>query len=179
MFAQLHTLAASSRRKKRLNRREPLELVPLEERRLLSLADLTTAATVTTVTNGVAVVQPMKETYASNADSVKVGFTTSDPDGLGSVPTTHFNVTDTTTGTVVINNGTGTLFALSQQGVYQVQFWSTDSDDSEPVDAHSILIAIDRTTPTITIDTVNPSVLWPPNGKFVTVTVTGVASDSL
>ena len=44
---------------------------------------------------------------------------------------------------------------------------------------HSILIAVDRTAPTITIDTVTPNVLWPPNGKFVTVTVTGVATDSL
>jgi hypothetical protein len=63
--------------------------------------------------------------------------------------------------------------------VYQLQYWSTDSDDSEAVAAHSILIAIDRTDPTITIASVTPDVLWPPNGKFVAVTVTGIASDSL
>jgi hypothetical protein len=134
---------------------------------------------VTTITNGVATVQPMKTAYATNADSVKVDFAISDPDDSGPAPATHFNVTDVTTGSVVVSNGTGSSLTLSQPDVYQVQYWSTDSDDSEAMAAHSIMIAIDRTAPTVTINTVNPNVLWPPNGKFVTVTVTGVASSSL
>jgi hypothetical protein len=121
----------------------------------------------------------MKSAYATNADSVKVDFTASDPDDSGPAPTTHFNVTDVTTGGVLVSNGTGSSLTLSQPDVYQVQYWSTDSDDSEAIAAHSIMIAIDRTAPTITINTVSPNVLWPPNGKFVTVTVTGVGSDAL
>jgi hypothetical protein len=97
----------------------------------------------------------------------------------GVTPTTHFNIRYVTTGTVLVSGGTGTSLTLSNEEVYQVQFWSTDSDDSEAVAAHSILIGIDRTAPTITIDSVTPDVLWPPNGKFVAVTVTGIASDSL
>jgi hypothetical protein len=179
MFAELRTLAASSRRKKRIIRHAAPEVMRLEERRLLSSGDLTTTATVTTITNGVAVVQPQKSAYATNANSVQVNFTTSDPDDTGAAPTTHFTVTDITTGNILLNNVTGTSFSLSNQDVYQVQFWSTNSDESERVNAHSILIAIDRTAPLITIDSVTPNVLWPPNHKFVTVTLTGVATDSL
>src|SRR5262249_46494280 len=152
----------------------------LEARCLLSSApDLTTTAQVTAITHGVAVVQPDQAAYATKADSVRIRFAVSDPDHPGSTPTTHFHITDTTTGTVVVNNGTGTSWSLGAQGVYQVQFWSTDSDDSEPAAAHTIWIAIDRAAPTITIDTVSPNILWPPNAKFVAVTVTGVAPDAL
>ena len=180
MFSNLLQRLASGRGKVRKNRRRTLDLAPLEERRLLSsVTDLTTATTVSTIRNGVAVVQPMKSAYATNAQSVQVNFSASDPDDPGATLTTHFNITDTTTGAVLVNHGTGSSSTLSQQGVYLVQFWSTDSDDSEAVAAHSIVIAIDRSAPTITIDTVSPNILWPPNGKFVTVTVTGVASDSL
>jgi hypothetical protein len=183
MFTHVFSRRAFSRQaakhKKRLNRREPLEVALLEQRRLLSAADLSTAATVTTIRHGVAEVQPTRSAYATNADSVKVAFTASDSDDAGPAPTTHFTVTDNTTGTVVINDGTGSSFTLSQQGDYQVQYWSTDSDDSEPVGAHSILISVDRSSPSLTISSVSPDVLWPPNGKFVTVTVAGMASDSL
>jgi hypothetical protein len=165
--------------KRRTNRRHAPEVARLEERRLLSTADLITTATVTTITAGVAAVQPIQSAYATNASAVKVDFATSDPDDSGPAPTTHFNVTDVTTGSVVISNGTGNSLTLSQPDVYQVEFWSADSDDSEAIAAHSIMVAIDRTAPTIAINTVSPNVLWPPNGKFVTVTVTGVASDTL
>jgi len=179
MFRSSLFFLPSSPRKTRTDRRRAPEVAQLEERRLLSTADLTTTATVTTITRGVATVQPMEAAYATNADSVKVDFTTSDPDDSGPAPTTHFNVTDVTTGSVMVSNGTGSSLTLSQPDVYQVQYWSIDSDDSEAMAVHSIMIAIDRTAPTITINTVSPNVLWPPNGKFVTVTVTGVASDAL
>ena len=110
MFAQLFTLPASKPSEEAIQSPGPLEVAPLEERRLLCSADLTTAATVTTITNGVAVVQPTKAAYSTNADSVTVDFTTSDPDDPGPAPTAHFNVTDITTGAVVTNNGTGNLF---------------------------------------------------------------------
>jgi hypothetical protein len=180
MFAATPILFSPHRRIGRTGRRCVPELAPLEARRLLSAAaDLTTTAQVTTITNGVAVVQPVEPAYATRADSVRIRFTASDPDHPRSTPTTHFNITDLTTRTVVVNNGVGTSWTLAAQGDYQVQFWSTDSDDSEPAAAHTIWVSIDRTAPVISFDTVSPSILWPPNGKFVAVTVTGVAADSL
>jgi hypothetical protein len=180
MLSHLLIFSASGRQKTRKNRRRTLNFAPLEERRLLtSVMDLTTAATVSTITNGVAVVQPMKADYATRAQSVQVNFSTSDPDDPGVTPTTHFKIKDVATGDVLVSDGTGTSLTLSNEGLYQVQYWSTDADDSEAVAAHSIVIAIDRTAPTITIDSVTPNVLWPPNGKLVAVTVTGIASDSL
>src|SRR5262249_36457879 len=93
----------------RKGRRCVLELAPLEARRLLSSTpDLTTTAQVTAITHGVAVVQPDQSAYATKADSVQIRFTASDSDHPGSTPTTHFHIADTTTGTVVVNNGSGT-----------------------------------------------------------------------
>jgi hypothetical protein len=119
----------------------------------------------------------MKTAYALNSDSVRVDFTVTDPDNPGSTPVTHFQVADMTTQTTV--TGTGSSVSFSAQGLYSVRFWSTDSDDSEVAGAHSILIGLDRTAPSVTLDTVSPNTLWPPNGKFVTVTVTGTAIDTL
>src|SRR5262245_19046307 len=87
-----------ARHENRMNRRTRLEVALLEERRLLSAADLTTVATVTTVKNSVAEVQPARSVYVTNADSIRIAFTASDPDDPGSAPTTHFTVTDTRTG---------------------------------------------------------------------------------
>jgi hypothetical protein len=131
---------------------------------------------VTTITHGVATVQPLKPTYATNADSVRVDFTASDPDDPGVTPTINMKVIDLTTGKTIA--GTGSSVALSTAGDYQVQYWSTDADDPEPMGAHSILIAIDRTAPVVRA-TASPNILWPPNGKFVTVTVIGTVTDTL
>jgi len=60
----------------------------------------------------------------------------------------------TTTVTLVVNDG---------------------SVDSEP---HSVDIeVVDTTPPVIALNTPSPSVLWPPNHKFVDVSVTGIALD--
>jgi hypothetical protein len=156
-----------------------LEVASLEGRRLLSDMDLGISATVTTFRNGVPAVQPMMGAYATNADSVQVAFNATDPDDVGSTPTAHFNILDTTTGATVVSGGMGASWTLSQEGNYQVQYWATDSDEPGPTPTQTIFISIDRTAPTVTINTVEPNVLWPPNGKFVTVTVTGMVSDSL
>jgi hypothetical protein len=170
-----HLLTFGSERRRR-KRERSLELITLEDRCLLSTSDLTTTATVSTITRGVAVVQPVRSAYATNADAVHVGFTATDPDDPGGMPTSHFKVTELRTGTTV--SGVGSSASLSSTGLYRVQYWSTDADDSEPAAAHTILIAIDRTAPSVTVNTASPNVLWPPNGKFVTVTVTGTAFDS-
>jgi hypothetical protein len=157
-------------------RRQPV-VHELEPRCLLSVADLTTAAQVTAMTGANSVIEPMSPTYALNSSSVQVDFMATDPDHPGSTPVTHFQVTNLTNQTTM--SGTGNSVLISAPGIYSVQYWSTDSDDSELAGSHSILIGLDRSAPVVSISTVTPNTLWPPNGKFVTVTVTGVATDTL
>jgi len=149
----------------------------LEPRCLLTAGDLTTVAQVTAINGAARIVLPVQNSYALNAASVQVDLAARDPDHPGSTPVIHYRVTDQTTGAT--SAGTGSMLSLSAQGVYRVSYWSTDSDDSEVANAHSIVIGLDRSLPPVFISTVSPNRLWPPNGKFVTVTVNGVASDSL
>jgi hypothetical protein len=177
MFRQSHPGLTSARHQTAPRRGRTPQVIELEPRFLLAASDLTTMAQVTAITGGVSVIQPLKTDYAINSDSFRVDFTASDPDDPGSMPVIHFQVTDLTTNSTV--TGTGSSVSFSAQGLYSVQFWSTDSDDSEMAGAHSILIGLDRTSPSVIIASVTPSTLWPPNGKFVTVTVSGTATDSL
>lgn len=146
--------------------RVKLEVGALEERALLSTMDpdlLTTASV-----NGAAVTSPL----ATNASSVTVDFSASDPDEpAGSALTTEFSV-----------NGaaftTGDNVTLTNQGNYTIQYFSTDA--SGGVEATKTLsVTIDRTAPTVTITSVSPTSLWPPNGKPVAVTVQGTVNDNL
>jgi hypothetical protein len=143
---------------------------------LLSASDLTTVAQVTAITGNSAIVEPMRTTYALNSGEARVNFFAIDPDHPGSTPVTQFQVTNLNTGTTT--SGTGTSLLLSAQGIYAVHFWSTDSDDSEAAGVHAILIGLDRTGPSI-VQYATPNTLWPPNGKLVTVTVNGLAVDTL
>lgn len=168
-------LSPGDRNRRKRNRF--LEIVALENRCLLSASDMITTATVKAITNGVVAVEPMKPAYGINAGSVQVDFTAADPDHPGVTPTIHYNLVDLTAQTAV--SGTGSSVSFSAAHEYQVQYWATDDDDPQPAGFHSILVAIDRTPPTVIVNTASPSILWPPNGKFVTVTVTGTVVDNL
>jgi hypothetical protein len=104
MITRTRPPRASSRRSRRDHHGVALEVAALEDRRLLSMGDLTTTATVATIKNGVATIQPTMATYATNAESVKVSFTTNDPDDPATAPSTHFDLTDTRTGVDLIEN---------------------------------------------------------------------------
>jgi hypothetical protein len=119
----------------------------------------------------------MKPVYAINAGSVQVDFTAADPDHPGVAPAIHYNLVDLTAQTTV--SGTGSSVSLSAAHEYQVQYWATDGDDPQPAGLNSILIAIDRTPPAVIVNTASPNILWPPNGKYVTVIVTGTVVDDL
>lgn len=147
-------------------RRAVLEVVALEERALLSTmdADLITTATF----NGTAVTSPI----VTNAASVTVDFSAADPDeSPPSALTTHLSV-----GGMPFT--AGDTLTLKNEGNYTVQYFSTDAaGDFGPT--QTLLVTIDRTAPTVSISSVSPSTLWPPNGKPVTVTVMGTARDNL
>lgn len=61
-------------------------------------------------------------------------------------------------------------------GIYTLQYFSEDRNgDKEAIQTR--IIKIDSTVPVVTASA-NPSTLWPPNHKFVAVTVTGHVSDA-
>ncbi|MDQ3686049.1 MAG: family 10 glycosylhydrolase [Acidobacteriota bacterium] len=66
-------------------------------------------------------------------------------------------------------------FVVSTEGTTTILYRSTDRAGNTEA-AQSLTIKIDKTAPTIQISA-NPSVIWPPNGKTVVVTITGSASD--
>jgi hypothetical protein len=66
-------------------------------------------------------------------------------------------------------------FTVSGDGAHTVAYWSVDLAGNEA--AHGSLTArIDTTAPTIAVSA-SPSMLWSPNNKLVTVTVSGTLSD--
>lgn len=68
-------------------------------------------------------------------------------------------------------------FSVSGDGAHSVVFWSVDQAGN--VEAiHSQVINIDATSPVLTA-AANPSMLWPPNGKMLNITISGKVADSL
>jgi hypothetical protein len=79
-----------------------------------------------------------------------------------------------------INDGplmSGRTVPLVNDGYYEVTFVSADSTGRCGA-ATGQFVAIDKTTPTI-VAYATPNSLWPPNHRFVAVTVTGHVSDNL
>jgi hypothetical protein len=171
----LRSLSLGDHKRKKRNR--VLEIIALEGRCLLSISDMIISAIVEAITNGAVTVEPVRTAYAINAGSVQVNFAASDPDQPGVTPTIHYNLIDLTAQQAV--SGTGSSISFSAAHEYQVQYWATDADDSQSAGFHSIMIAIDRTPPTVIVNPASSSILWPPDGKFVTVTITGTAIDDL
>lgn len=68
-------------------------------------------------------------------------------------------------------------FGISGDGIHTIQFGSTDQAGNVETPRPSQTIKLDATPPSITC-TGNPSILWPPNGKMVSVTVSGTITDS-
>jgi len=101
---------------------------------------------------------------------VTVNFSATDPDDPSNTLTTFSSVNG---GTLVAGNA----LALTNDGIYTVAYFSQDpAGNVEP--AHTEIIRIDRTPPTITA-VASPSTLFPPNHKLVAVTVTGHVADNL
>jgi len=69
----------------------------------------------------------------------------------------------------------GTSIPLTGDGSYNVQYYSTNPGGGVEA-THSLVVKIDDTAPAVSVNA-SPSSLWPPNGKYVTVHVTGRVSD--
>jgi hypothetical protein len=101
---------------------------------------------------------------------VMVKLTAMDPDDPPATLTTFYS----------INNGpfvTGTLLTLTQNGTDTVRFFSVDPAGNRGV-TEALTVRIDTTAPVISGLVASPNILWPPNHKTVTVTVTGLVSDA-
>jgi hypothetical protein len=138
-----------------------VELALLEDRALLS--DMTPPTTTASVMG-----QLGQNGYYTSP--VTIDFSATDPDNPSSSLTTEFSVN----GAAFV---TGSMVTLSHDGIYQVQYFSTDPTGSVEA-THSLTIKIDQTAPVITL-TVSPTSLWPPNRRLVPVHVSGVVTDNL
>jgi len=152
-------LPPSARRASRRSRRFVGEVAFLEDRRLLSdmTAPTTTATPVGTLgSNGY---------YTS---PVSVNLSATDVDDVASALSTEFRVND---GPLT----TGKTINLTADGSYNVQYFSMDPAGNVEA-THTLVVKIDQTPPDLSV-MASPTSLWPPNGKFVAVTVSGNASD--
>jgi len=148
---------ASTRRK----RRSPIGVSMLEGRLLLA-GDITAPSTV-------AVVSPntLNGTGYYTSSPERVDLIASDPDspiGLA----TYYSVD----GAEFVAGNT----LLLGEGVHNVRFFSVDQSGNREA-LQSLNFAIDSTAPVVTASA-SPSSLWPPNHKFVPVTVSGHVSDA-
>jgi hypothetical protein len=147
----------------RARRRCNLEVCSLEGRALLSGPGDVTPPVTTAVLLGT----PGQNGFFRSP--VTVVLTASDVDDAANTLKTFFSV-----------NGApyaqGNTVKLTHDGAYVLSFFSTDpAGNFEAV--HTELIKIDHTPPVITAFA-SPNTLWPPNHKFVAVTVTGHVSDN-
>jgi N-acetylneuraminic acid mutarotase len=103
--------------------------------------------------------------------AVLVALSATDPDDTASTLTTSYAIDG---GTLQTYAGP---FSVTGDGVHHVTYFSQDPAGNIEA-AHSVTIMIDSTAPALTA-AASQTILWPPNGKMVAVTVTGAMSDSL
>jgi len=67
-------------------------------------------------------------------------------------------------------------FTIPTDGIHQLLFYSVDPAGNQEK-PNSLTVQIDSTPPVITASA-HPSMLWPPNGKMVNVSVSGMITDA-
>ncbi len=70
-----------------------------------------------------------------------------------------------------------TPISIASEGVHTLQFYSTDYFGNQEATS-TVEIKIDKTPPQLELRA-NPSILWPPNGKMVSVAIGGFATDTV
>jgi len=144
----------------RAPRRRELEVGLLEGRRLMS-ADVTPPAT------NIAVFGDLGH-HGVYRSPVTVDLVASDPDDAPATLGTFYRVD----GGAYVQ---GTHFTLGD-GNHTIQYFSVDPAGNHEI-VHTVPIDVDLTAPRVTA-VANPTTLWPPNHKFVPVTISGHVTDA-
>ncbi len=110
-------------------------------------------------------------TNGSYTGPVTVTLIATDIDGPSDIASTSYNIDGGST------NAYTTPFTVSVDGIHTIEFGSVDKAGNVETPRPSQTIEIDATPPVITVSA-NPSMLWPPNGKMVNVTVSGTVTDA-
>ena len=129
---------------------------------LSGTGDTTAPTTVASVTSGTL---GMNGVYVT---PVTVHLSATDPDDAANTLTTFFSVDDHATmvgNNVMLGDGSHTIMFHSQDPAGNVE------------QTQSLTVNVDVTTPVVTASA-SPTTLWPPNHKFVGVTVTGTVTDA-
>lgn len=146
---------------------------------LYSCVATVTAGTVTTADPGVEAVAPVTAATVTPASPGENGWYRSAvtvslgaSDNCSGVARTEFS----TDGGATWGPYTGNLSFVSD-GVKTVHYRSVDNAGNVEA-AQSLTVRIDQTAPAISLSA-DPSVIWPPNGKTVPVTISGSGTDAV
>jgi len=147
---------------------------------LYSCAATVTAGAVTTADLGVESVAPVTTATLTPASPdgangwyrSAVTVTLGASDNCSGVARTEFS----TDGGATWEPYTGAL-TLASDGVKTIHYRSVDNAGNVEA-AQSLTVKIDQTAPTVSLSA-DPSVVWPPNGKTVTVAINGAGADAV
>ncbi len=110
-----------------------------------------------------------------NNSDVTVNLTSLDNPGGSGVKQIQWSLSGAQTGSSTVPGSTTTV-TISTEGTTILTYFGTDNAGNQE-NPHSLKVRIDKTPPVVTAS-VNPSALWPPNGKMVNVTVSGTIMDA-
>ncbi len=110
-----------------------------------------------------------------NNSNVTVNLTSFDNPGGPGVKQIQWSLAGAQAGSSTVPGST-TAVTISTEGITTLTYFATDNGGNQEK-LHSVTVQIDKTSPVITASA-NPSVLWPPNGKMVNVTVSGTIMDA-
>jgi len=127
------------------------------------------------VTTAVASPAPNAAGWNNSNVTITLNSTDNEPGGTG-VKQIQWSLAGAQTGSSTFLGSTTTV-TISSEGTTTLTYFGTDNAGNFE-SAKTIRVKIDKTPPVITASA-NPSVLWPPNGKMVDVTVSGTMVDNL
>ena len=142
---------------------------------LCGLACSNIADTTPPVTAAAGAPNPNANGWNNTNVTVTLNSADNEPGGTG-VKQIQWSLTGAQIGSSTVLGGTTTV-TISAEGTTVLTYFGTDNAGNIEM-AKSITVKIDKTPPVITASA-NPPVLWPPNGKMVNVTVSGMMADSL
>lgn len=110
-----------------------------------------------------------------NNTNVTIMLSAVDNPGGSGVKQLQFSLTGASSGMQTVP-GSSAVVAIANEGVTTLTYFATDNAGNQEV-SKTLTVRIDKTPPAITVSS-NPTTLWPPNGKMVSVTIAGTITDA-